>query len=106
MYERYHSCGKRNRNETRKEIYYKLTTRYGISKNCGTNERCWKETKSKYLKNKIYYTIQHKRVLGEEYQIKYQIEKIFNNIKRLLIEELLKTGAYNSNFAAYSKNLK
>ena len=86
--------------------HVKKFIRYGISNNCGTNERCWKETKSKYLKNTICYTIQHKRVSGEEYQIKYQIEKIFNNIKHLLIEELLKIGAYNSNFAAYSKNLK
>ena len=52
MYERYHSCGKRNRNSTHKEIYYKLTAKCGIDNKCGTNERCWKEAKSKYLKNK------------------------------------------------------
>ena len=77
MYERYHSCGKRNRNGTRKEIYYKLTTRCRINNKCGTNERCWKETKSKYLKNKIYYTRQRKRVSDKEYQIKFEFEKFF-----------------------------
>ena len=60
MYERYHSGGKRNRNSTHKEIYYKLTAKCGIDNKCGTNERCWKEAKSKYLKNKTYYIRQRK----------------------------------------------
>ena len=104
IYERYHSCSKRNRNNTRKAIDYKLTTKCGKDNKCETNERCWKETKSKYLKNKIYYTIQHKRLLDKKYQIKFEFEKLFKKIKRLLIEELLKIGAFHSNFAVYSKN--
>ena len=67
MYERYHSCNKWNRKVTHKEIDYKLTTKCGKDNKCGTNERCWKETKSKYLKNKIYYTRQRKRLLNKEY---------------------------------------
>ena len=106
MYERYHSCSKRNRDGTHKEIYYKLTTKCGIDNKCGTNKTCWKKTKSKYLKNKIYYTRQRKRILGQEYHIKYKVEKFFNNIKHQLIEELLKIGAYNSKFTVYSKNLE
>ena len=69
-------------------------------------QKVLKETKSKYLKNKICYTRQHKRLLGQEYHIKYKVEKIFNNINHQLIQELLKIGAYNSNFAVYSKNLE
>ena len=56
MYERYHSCGKKNRNGTRKEIYYKLGGRCGLDDKCGTKERFWKDTKSKYLKHKTYFT--------------------------------------------------
>ena len=104
MYERYHSCNKRNRNGTLKEIDYKLTTtKRGKDNKSGTNERCWKETKSKYLKNRIYYTRQCKRLLDKEHQIKFEFEKFFKKIKHLLIEEPLKIGAFNSNFAVYSK---
>ena len=104
MYERYHSCNKRNRNGTRKEIDYKLTTtKRGKDNKCGTNESCWKETKSKYLTNRIYYTRQCKRLLDKEHQIKFEFEKFFKKIKYLLIEEPLKIGAFNSNFAVYSK---
>ena len=71
MYKRYHSCNKRNRNSTCKEIDYKLTTNCGKDSKCGTNKRCCKETKIKYLKNKIYYTKQRKRLLDKEYQIKF-----------------------------------
>ena len=44
MYKRYHSCDKRNKNSTHKEIDYKLTTsKCGKDNKYGTNERCWKE---------------------------------------------------------------
>ena len=99
MYEKYPSCNKRIRNGTHKEIDYKLTTKCGKDKKRGINERCWKETKSKYLKNKIYNTRQHKRLLDKEYQMKLEFENFFQKIKCLLIEELLKIGVFNSNFA-------
>ena len=69
LYEKYHSRNKRNRNGAHKEIDCKLTTKCSKYIKCGTNERCWKETKSKYLKNKIYCTRQLKRLLRKENQI-------------------------------------
>ena len=56
---RHHGCGRVNRNSTRKLIDY----RRGKRCICPTNNRCWKETKAKYLLRRPYLTRRRVRLL-------------------------------------------
>ena len=82
MYERYHSCGKRNRNSTPKEICYGLGDKCSTDIKCGTNKRCWREIKSKHLINKIYYTRQHKKALNRRYYIELTVTNTLDKLKQ------------------------
>ena len=48
--ERYHGCGRFNRNSTRKLINYKRRERFLFR----TNDCCWRKTKPKYLVERPY----------------------------------------------------
>ena len=95
MYERYHSCGKKNRNSTCKEIYYKLGGRSGLDNKCGTNKRLWKDAKSKYLKHKTYFNQHRKQLLDEKYAIERGTLNILLQLKEILRKRLLKLGFHN-----------
>ena len=57
--ERYHGCGKINRNGARKLIYYKRGERCLFP----TNGHCWKKAKAKYLVERPYLTRWRVRLL-------------------------------------------
>ena len=73
----YHSCHKKNRNGTHKEIDYK-TMKMRKKMFFPTNNRCWRPTKKKHLEHKPYHTRQraklHREVCSDlEHKVKKAI---------------------------------
>ena len=94
MYEKYHGCGLRNRNNTQKQICY----RRGESCISGTNEQCWRKNKSKYLTKKVYFTSQYSKALSKRLTMNQIVANVLRKIKRCFTEDLHKLGFYNARF--------
>ena len=92
MHEKYHGCGLRNRNGTRKQICYRI----GESCISETNEQCWRKTKSNYLKKKAYFTRQYSKALTKRLTIDQIVANGLRKIKHCFIKNLLQLGFYNA----------
>ena len=91
-YEKYHCCDLRNRNGTCQQICYKIGESY-IS---GTNEQCWRTTRSKYLTKKVYFTHQYSKALTKILTTDQIVANSLQKIKDCFTKDLLKLGFYNT----------
>ena len=94
MCEKYHGCGLRNRNGTRKQICYRI----GETCISGTNKQSWRKTKRKYLTKKIYFTCQYSKALTKRLTIDQIMANGLQKIKHCFVKDLLKLGFYDTRF--------
>ena len=91
-YKQYHGCNFKNRNGTYKEVKYNR----GESCLLATNERCWRPTKSKYLKQKIYHTRQRKKAVSKQLKLAILIQDQLDSMNNSFIKSILSLVIYKS----------
>ena len=91
---------------SKKKIYYSAyegpfarhLDKCGLNNICGTNERCWKETKEKFLKKSNHNTRSKNKVLKEvsDILLKYKVE--YKTQEYLMVNEILQLDFNNGEF--------